>query len=81
MSGLDNLQPRYRAYCIANGASSKDEMWARDGNGVPYILWISGKWEEWDKLVGHNGKVHSEEDHAAFDTWLSESVLRERKAA
>jgi hypothetical protein len=61
-------QSRYVAYCLAHGATSPEEMLARDTEQYPggcmtgYILWISWKWREWPGAAW---------DHEGFDAWLA----------
>lgn len=77
---LEQAQPRYRAYCIANNAATATEMWKRDGNGMNFMRWIQGKWKEWETLNNCIGKHHFDEDHKAFDEWLLKLVSEKHRA-
>lgn len=73
----NGIQARYRAYCLAHGAATPDEMLDRDrvhwpgGVMAGYIDWIGGRWAEWRRLRGRVGDhIISLADHADFDAWL-----------
>ncbi len=78
---LDNTQPRFRAYCILNGASSPEEMWKRDsakypgGPGFGFMSWVQSQWREWFAVKGYSKEpILGDEDHAEFSEWLLQRV-------
>lgn len=83
LSAFSDVQPRYANYCLAHGALSADEMVARDTKAHPggkmggFIIWIGARWRDWERETGWNGAHHTEEDHAAFDAWLTAKVAAE----
>lgn len=70
------FQPRYVAYCRANG-KTPDEMMAHDVVAYPggkmcgFVLWIGAQWGAWRKA---NGRRHddfvSDADHKSFDVFV-----------
>ena len=76
-----STQPRYVAYCVEHGATSADEMLARDRIAYPggcmagYIVWISRKWSVWDAANGRGPNDYKTRgDHADFNDWLAADV-------
>ena len=71
------MNPRYVAYAKAHGTPDQDAMLAQDRERYPgccmtgYVVWIGERWTEWLKATGRRRPL-TEEDHAAFDAWLSE---------
>ena len=71
------MNPRYVAYAKAHGAPDPDAMLARDRERYPgacmagFIVWLGYRWAEWLKTTGKRRPL-TNEDHAAFDAWLSE---------
>lgn len=67
--------PRYVAFARSNGRTVEEQI-AIDrarpsGRMMPFILWNSGKVEEFRKLFPDafsGGFIH---DHAAYDRWLA----------
>ncbi len=62
------INPRWIAWLRETGGG---ETWE-------YMLWISAKWREWERLNGitaHSSK--SAAQHEAFDAWLYGEVNRE----
>jgi hypothetical protein len=80
---IEQAQPRYRAYCIANGCETTSEMWKYDGgSGHNFMAWINRQWREWEKANGRKeDSIHTAEDHIAFDEWLLKKVETEAKYA
>ena len=71
------MNPRYLAYCKMMG-KTPDEMLVHDAIEWPggimtgFMLWIQGKWWEWDGLNNHPSREpHGEAQHKAFDLWLN----------
>lgn len=60
------LNPRFVLF-----ARSRGRIPEKTRAGWEFINWIRTRWNEWDKLVGHNGISHTEADHEAFDAWLA----------
>ena len=71
--------PRYLAYAKAHGTLDPDAMLARDRERYPggsmagFLVWIAQRWAEWCAETKRRRPL-TEEDHAAFDAWLSERV-------
>jgi len=67
---------RYVTYCAVHGKTPQ-QMLAHDKKEWPggymcgFTLWISARWQEWQKAGGRAG------DHAAFDAWLGAYSIRE----
>lgn len=76
---LEHANPRYAAYCIANGAADTEEMWQMDGNqGIPFMLWnerMLSQWKEQYRGQRPNAGVYeeyhlSDNDHPEYTAWL-----------
>jgi len=71
------VNPRYLAYAKAHGTLDPEAVLARDRERYPggcmtgFIVWLGYRWAEWLKATGRRRPL-TEEDHAAFDAWLSE---------
>lgn len=74
-------QPRYLAYCAANGLEP-EEMLGKDRERYPggymtgFLLWIPQMWKKWDELTGRGdlSLPKSRKDHRDFTRWLTEYV-------
>lgn len=73
----EDVQPRYAAYCIANGAVTPDEMLERDrerypgASGAGFVRWINQQSSKWCTARGlREGHRKSEQDHQDFTDWL-----------
>lgn len=78
------MNPRYLAYCKAQGEPDPDKMMERDGELYPggvmtgYIVWIGSMWMEWKdenkKFYSGDLRTPSDSDHDLFDAWLKKKV-------
>ncbi len=74
--------PRYLAYCVAQGACSVEEMRVRDlaaypgGKNTGFICWIEEQWTAWRAEFGVSSRASlSKDDHREFDAWLADRVI------
>jgi hypothetical protein len=74
--------PRYLAYCVAQGACSVEEMKVRDLASYPggmmtgYVCWLDAQWTEWRAERGVSPLASlSRDDHREFDAWLADRVI------
>lgn len=72
--------PRYLAYCRAQGTPDPDRMLERDRERWPggvmcgFTLWLSDRWQAWFRAIGGEPRIVFEEHHRAFDRWLFAQV-------
>lgn len=76
-------QPRYIAYCRANGNTPQAQdvadrqLWP-GGLMCGFILWTQNKWREWQKETGRADlNALTTADHDAFDAWLINQAITE----
>jgi len=68
-------QPRYVAYCVAQGRDP-DAQLAHDQEAWPggcmcgFIVWIGERWQQWEKLFGRK-PIKGQQEHDDFDAWLN----------
>lgn len=83
--GFANTLPRYAAYCRVHGATSRDEMLARDriewpgGRMCGYILWIRQQQRAFAAQAGIGSawdRAWDDADHVNFDRWLADLAER-----
>lgn len=92
-NGVDpwhNQNPRYAAYCIAQGADIPEERRALDATLYggrwtrPYVMWIDQQTADWCEEAGVTRSAMGWHDHQQFDQWLigrhprPERLLRRR---
>lgn len=76
--------PRYLAYCVAQGVDDPEKMLEKDRERWPggvmlgFSLWIQSMWQEWYASigVGHLKRYDQRfyQNHAAFDRWLKDKA-------
>lgn len=71
--------PRYLAYCAAQGVATPEAMLAQDDERWPggrmagFLLWISDRWAAWCAARGRSARdmeFLSDDDHRDFTDWL-----------
>ena len=70
MSGPTEVQPYYRAYMHAEGATDSDALFARTGSNAPYIAWVGAQWRRFFAergIPGYPTPLYREE----FAAWLA----------
>lgn len=72
-----DVNPRYLAYCRAQGCAAPEAMLALDEERYPggrmagFMLWIGERWRAWKQAVGlGRDAILGEAEHAAFDRWI-----------
>lgn len=70
------FNPRWLAYAKAHGKTPKEMLRAdrekyQGGQMAGYIVWATGKWQEWRKERNYPSEMPlCDEDIKAFDAWL-----------
>ncbi len=74
---LEKVNPRYKAYCIANKVTSPAEMWERDNNnGFGFIFWNNKMSDIWLKETGKK-KMFNELEQEQYTAWLLKQAEKE----
>lgn len=82
MASLE-YQPRYLAYCKANGNTPEEQKQADEeiwpgGRMTGFICWIFKAWEHWAEEADETPEwagTWSRRQHGLFDSWLAGKYL------
>lgn len=66
---------RFQLYARSHGREAQAQLCADGHDHGPFFDWIGARWDEWATGLDHGPSVSSDDDHAAFDAWLTDRAV------